>query len=117
MKRSSARPAQVCRNPPSLARVVSYLSSSAHADDPAVNRVEALPALYLPGVPPSRGLQRAIEGVVATLGRGAHLIRNGERLVGAVEEFDGHKDHLLVAEIFEVVDLVLTQVIGLVAGL
>ena len=41
------------------------------------------------------------------LRRGADLIGNGERLVGAVEEFDGHEDHFLVAEIFEVVDLVL----------
>ena len=51
------------------------------------------------------------------LRRGAHLVRNGERLIGAVEELDGHEDHLLVAEIFEVVDLVLAGAIGLVAGL
>src|SRR5580693_9742102 len=53
----------------------------------------------------------------ASLRRGADLIGNGKRLVGAVEELDGHEDHLLVAEIFQVVDLVLAGAVGLVAGL
>src|SRR5271166_5845211 len=52
-----------------------------------------------------------------TLCRGAHSIRNGKRLIGAVEEFDGHEDHLLVAEIFQVMDLELARSIGLVPGL
>src|SRR5580658_590378 len=51
------------------------------------------------------------------LGRGAHPVRNGEWLIGAVEEFDGHEDHLLVAEIFQVVDLILAGAVGFVAGL
>ena len=53
----------------------------------------------------------------ARLCRSANFIRNGERLVGAVEEFDGHEDHFLVAEIFQVVDLVPAGAIGFMAGL
>src|ERR1700691_2462881 len=51
------------------------------------------------------------------LRRGAYRVRNGERLVGAVEEFDGHENHLLVAQVLEVVHLELAKAIGLVAGL
>src|SRR5437762_916762 len=40
-----------------------------------------------------------------------------QRLVGALQEFDGHEDHLLVAEILEVMDLELAGAIGLVPGL
>src|SRR6202050_3148691 len=53
----------------------------------------------------------------ACLSRGADLIGYGERPIGAVDVFDGHEDHLLVAEIFQVMDLVLARPIGLVAGL
>src|SRR5262249_53467371 len=41
----------------------------------------------------------------------------GHGLVGAVEELDGHEDHLLVAEILEVVYLELAGPVGLVARL
>src|ERR1700739_1126418 len=49
-----------------------------------------------------------------TLGRSADPIRNRERLIGAVEKFDGHENHLFVAEILEVVNLELTRAVGLV---
>src|ERR1700684_4272449 len=52
----------------------------------------------------------------ACLSRGADLIGYDERLIGAVDVLDGHEDHLLVAEVFQVVDLVLARPIGLVAG-
>src|ERR1700677_4768298 len=51
------------------------------------------------------------------LRRGPCLIGNRKRLVGAIEKFDGHEDHLLVADIFQVMDLVLAGPIGLVPGL
>ena len=46
-----------------------------------------------------------------------HLIRHRQRLVGAVEELDGVEDHVLVAEVFEIVDLVFARPVGLVPGL
>src|ERR1700683_5243707 len=49
--------------------------------------------------------------------RGADAIRNGKRLVGAVEEFDGHEDHFLVAEIFQIVNFELSEPVGLMASL
>src|SRR3984957_3392830 len=48
---------------------------------------------------------------------GAHPVRNGKRLISAVEEFDGHEDHLPVTEVFKVMNLVLPGAISLVAGL
>src|SRR5712691_11044538 len=45
-----------------------------------------------------------------------HAFRQRHRLVGALQELDGHEDHVLVAEIFEVVDLELAGPIGFVPG-
>src|ERR1700738_4139129 len=45
-----------------------------------------------------------------------YVLRKRKRLVGALEKFDGHEHHLLVAEILQVVDLVLPRSIGFVAG-
>src|SRR3974390_3481195 len=53
----------------------------------------------------------------AALCRGAHLVGKGQRLVGAIEKFNGHKDHFLVAKIFKVMDLELTRSVSLMAGL
>src|SRR3954453_12066602 len=39
------------------------------------------------------------------------------RLVGALQEFDGHEDHVLVAQVFQIVDFELTWPVGLVPGL
>src|SRR6185503_18392086 len=43
--------------------------------------------------------------------------RQSKRLVGALLEFDGHENHVLVAEVLEIVHLELTGGIGLVTGL
>src|SRR5262249_2889623 len=43
-----------------------------------------------------------------------HAFGERHRLVGALQEFDGHEDHLLVAEIFEIVDLEFAGPVGLV---
>ena len=51
------------------------------------------------------------------LGRGPHPCGKRHRLVGAVEEFDGHEDHVLVADIFQIVHLELAGGIALVARL
>src|SRR5581483_10415316 len=51
-----------------------------------------------------------------TLGCGAHLVGKRQRLIGAVEEFNGHKDHFLVAKVLEVMDLELARSVRLVAG-
>jgi hypothetical protein len=51
------------------------------------------------------------------LRRRAHCIGDRERSVRAVEELDGHEDHLLIADIFEIMNLVLAGPIGLVPGL
>src|SRR5262249_31652114 len=48
---------------------------------------------------------------------GAHRLRQRQRLVGAVEELDGHEDNVLVADIFKVVHLELAGPVGLVASL
>src|SRR5262249_57143798 len=47
----------------------------------------------------------------------AHAFRQRHWLVGALQEFDGHEDHLLVAEILEIVDLELAGPISLVPRL
>src|SRR5262245_50561579 len=46
-----------------------------------------------------------------------HAVGQGHRLVGALQEFDGHEDHVLVADVFQVVDLAFVEPIGLVPGL
>ncbi len=46
-----------------------------------------------------------------------HPSRQLHRLVGAVFEFNGHKDHFAIAEIFQVVHLEFAFAIGLVPGL
>jgi len=51
------------------------------------------------------------------LRRRAHCSGDRERSVRAVEELDGHEDHLLVADIFEIMNLVLAGPVGLVPGL
>ena len=63
--------------------------------------------------------ERSVEAIrhAKLLRSGAHGFRDGERLVGAVEEFDGHEDHLLVADIRQVVDLEPAGSVGLVPGL
>ena len=38
-------------------------------------------------------------------GRGTDLCRKCQRLVGAVVEFDGHEDHLFVADILQICTL------------
>src|SRR5689334_13680669 len=53
----------------------------------------------------------------AALGRGADLVGKGHRLVDAIEEFDGHKDHLFVAKVLKVMDLELTRSVSFMAGL
>src|SRR5580704_7100024 len=70
------------------------------------------PHLAITTSPASR--ERAF--VRACLSRSADLVGDGERLIGAVDVLDGHEDHLLVAEIFQVMDLVLARTIGLVAS-
>src|SRR5579883_175628 len=52
----------------------------------------------------------------AFLRGGACPFRYWERLVRAVEEFNGHEDHFLVTKVFEIVDLVLPEAIALVPG-
>ena len=44
----------------------------------------------------------------------AHLAGERHRFIGALEELDGHEDHLLVAEVLKIVDLELAGAIGLV---
>src|SRR5262245_17261968 len=46
-----------------------------------------------------------------------HVVGQRQRFVGALQELDGHEDHLLVAEIFEIVDLELAGSVGLVPRL
>src|SRR5262245_17992141 len=50
-------------------------------------------------------------------GRHAHVVRHRHRLVGAVEELDGHEHHLPVAEVLQVVHLELARPVGLVPRL
>ena len=47
----------------------------------------------------------------------ANAIRYRQRLVGAVQELDGVEDHVLAAEVLEIVDLVLAKPVGFVARL
>src|SRR6516165_335855 len=47
----------------------------------------------------------------------AHVLRQRQRLVGALEKLHGHENHLLVAEVFQIVDLELPGPIGFVASL
>src|SRR5262245_11062819 len=46
-----------------------------------------------------------------------YVVGQRQRFVGALQELDGHEDHLLVAEIFEIVDLELAGSVGLVPRL
>src|ERR1700724_4223417 len=45
------------------------------------------------------------------------LARERQRLVRALQEFDGHEHHLLVPEVFKVMHLEFTRPIGLVSSL
>src|SRR6266446_4791249 len=45
-----------------------------------------------------------------------HAFGQRQRLVGALQEFHGHEDHLFVAEIFEIVHLELAAAISFVPG-
>src|SRR5262245_62996506 len=46
-----------------------------------------------------------------------HVVGQRQRLVGALQELDGHEDHLLVTEILEIVDLELAGSAALVPRL
>src|SRR5260370_35360198 len=56
------------------------------------------------------------QGLLLCGGLPSHLARKRHWLVGALQELDGHEDHLLVPEILKIMDLELTGAIGLVAG-
>src|SRR5580692_8638552 len=45
----------------------------------------------------------------------AHRLRDGQRLVGAGQKLDRHENQLLVANVLQIVHLVLARAVGLVA--
>jgi len=47
----------------------------------------------------------------------SHVVGQRHRLVGALQELDGHEDHVLVAQVFQIVDFELARSIGLVPRL
>src|SRR3974377_600687 len=123
-------PSGVCSNALVLARKLYASLGDWSADDcNLVSSVDSGSGCRMASIAHSRRFPRKETGTychtrsalggksAAALRRGAHFVGKGQRLVGAIEEFNGHEDHFFVAKVFKVMDLELTRSVGLMAGL